>query len=1110
MKEPKWINDRYKILGRLGSGGSSTVYTAIDTKDEDRPEVAIKLLGQFPDTDQKLQQEFFAREVRALSTLSHTTIVRLLDSGHDEENQILYLVLEYLDGAQSLRRLLPKWEPDPLQCTDFIIELLEGVSYAHQSFIIHRDLNPGNILIDKYGNSKIIDFGVSKILGTLTAGQTVREFYTRPYASPEQIAHQISEYSSDIYSLAAVLFFMLTRKDPEDSLSLVEQFEALSDLPFQIRDVAQRMAAQDPSMRYSTAHLAAQALRSARRDLQSKSQKYYVLLTRTAISNLYDQAVTNSQDPSDARAVVDAALAPGVHIVLPRNATPDDYDLIGDGMSLRCVLANDNSHFVVKSILTRIPPHALEGLIQSGFPIAAQWQTSIQGDPIPSDASLAGLLDEADGFFQRKIVEQKRLERRLDLVETWRNLLDLERELKAKSLRQVTYSSWKLIKDNLVIKAQLTHKVNLDEIFSPGQLLTMSSKRGKPIAVGHYDQQDENHILISRLPGVKLDSVPSSGKILVDERQWAAAWSRQRSALYTIVDERCVNPRLPDILLDPKQAKRGIVEPIEQYFSSDLDEIKQNAVTTALNSQDIYLIQGPPGTGKTVLISEIVAQILKSNAEARILLVSQSNVAVDHVLTKVGQLTDESDLLPDVRIVRVGREEMVSLDAGEYLVDRKLETWAQAVKSRSDNYLTSHHEGSNERQELENLLVEVREDILPKAARRISKAEKEADEDLIANIEILRAHFPNLTIELTERSIKEVIATIQAQIDAHKSTLETTIENWQKRLNNLDEFEDIYFKVCSIVSGTCVGIAGKRNLPERFDWVIVDEAGRATPTEILIPLVRANRTILVGDHKQLPPVIEYNLLGEARNRSDIDPIWLDKSLFEYLFDQLDPELKTTLKVQYRMHPHIAHLVSSVFYAGILETGVSSDNRAHGWKRWSAAVVWYSTSQLDDRSEKEDEFKSKYNSREANIIEEQLLELEKDLRNRKEQKTVAVIAGYSAQVEQLERQLDVEDKKKWRAIDLEVSTVDAFQGREQDIVFYSVVRSNWKRTIGFLKDIPRLNVALSRARELLFIVGDHEMVAKAQVIDGLNPFREVIAHIIGNPSECALYIEESAK
>ncbi len=1092
MSEPKWINDRYKIQGRLGRGGSSTVYRAIDTKDIERPEVAVKLLGQLPDIDQETQRVLFDREVRALSTLRHPTIVRLLDHGEDTESQFLYLILEYIERAESLRDRVLKWEPDPLECIDLLIELLEAVSYAHQENIIHRDLKPENILMGSDGRPRIIDFGVSKILGTLRSGHTVGDLFTRPYASPEQVDQQLVSPASDIYSLAAVFYFMLTRNDPASSLGLSDQFKTLTEIPVGILRIAQRMAAIKPSDRYDTAHQIILDLQLAQRQLQSRNQKFYLQLSRSAIQDLYDQ-LPMPQEASEARKIVQGALdIETVYIAEPYNTQNGYYDLIGDSISLRCA-AVGRTHFVAVSVKARMQPHTLERMCQDGFPIYAQWRVGVERELPPSDATPLNFLDEIDEFFRRKKIKQEKRERRISLIDTWRNILHLDFKLKEDTLSRLKYNSWSPTQNNSVIKVQLANEVNLDEILASDQPLEMTSTQGGLLAVGNYLRQEENFVLISKRPGINLNRISRAGEISVLKREWAAVWKRQHRALNTVVDERCKNTKLPEVLIDPKQAGRLTEEPIERYFDEKLDEPKRDAVRAALSAQDMYLIQGPPGTGKTDLICELVAQILDRKPKARILLVSQSNVAVDHVLKRLESLP------PEIRRVRIGREERIGHDTEMYSVHRRLEGWTQQIHAKSQEYLGSLRVESDERKDLEYYLNFVRNEVRPKISNKPSKSQLTENEDLITDIELLRYQFSGLEIKPTDYSLNKLIEHIEAQINTQKSPLELTIEEWLKRVNKLDDFEEAYLEECSILAGTCVGIAGKRNLPERFDWVIVDEAGRATPGELLIPLVRAERIVLVGDHKQLPPVIEYELQQEATEHPDIDQIWLKKSLFEYLFEQLGSELKTVLKYQYRMHPHIAHLISNVFYREEqLETGIDAKERVHGWNRWATPVVWYSTSQLGDRFESVNEFGSKFNLCEANIIVNLLSDLDKDLYSRKERKNVAVICGYDAQKEQLKRQLDV----RWKNLIIEINTVDAFQGRQQDIVFYSVVRSNSKREIGFLEDVRRLNVALSRARELLLIVGDHRMVAEAYTRDR-NPFKEVIAHIMEHPLECTL-------
>jgi hypothetical protein len=1103
MTNFKWINSRYEILSQLGHGSSGQVFSAIDRKDPNQSTVAIKILSQLPDISSNHLQEFFNREVRSLSKLNHPRIIHLLDSGYDEQNQVLFVVLEYLDRAQTLRDRIKTWSPDVSDTLDLLIEVLDGVSYAHQEYIIHRDLNPLNILIDGYGNIKIIDFGVCKILSTIHTNETVGDFFTRAYASPEQIAYKDISYSSDIYSLAAIAYFMLMHIDPSPSTTLVNQIIALSGISREIKSVLIRMANENPNERFETANQALLALQTSKAHFEVETQKIFVQLTYNAIKNLYDQTVIKSQAPEEAKAIITACLdADEVFVTKVIENKSETYNIIGDGICLECALGDchdgEFSSFVVRSVQTRIPPHQLEKTRHGGYPLHANWKVGLTQDPIPSYVCvLSSLIDQIDNFIQTKLVEKRVKERRVDLVEGWMNILQLDREIKGESTFRVDYFDWKLEDQNHVIAVQIKSEINLEDAIGSGQMLMMSTNQQRSIPAGHFHRQEANTVYLSKLPDCDTSLLAKSGSLMADERQWAAAWSRQRKALETIINDRCINPRLSNILLDPSQAALQVVDEVERYINDDLDTDKKMIVNQALNAKDIYLIQGPPGTGKTVVITEIIAQVLARNPKTKILLVSQSNVAVDHVLEKVVAL------LPSISIVRIGKEEYLSPGATGYFINNRMRDWSVKAKEESGKFALTQTAHSKDRSELESCLdlVENLLLLLGKNNRVGVSLVDENDKD--AALDILREAFPERNIVLEELSLIELQKYINQQIEGYKSPIERTIGEWNKRLDYPDEFEDAYLEVCSIVAGTCVGIAGRYSLPDRFDLTIVDEAGRATPSELLIPLVRSEKCILVGDHKQLPPVFVYEVLSVAKTRKDIDPIWLQQSLFEYLFLKLDQRLKSTLKIQYRMHPHIANLISNVFYKneGLL-TGISAPERNHGWSRWPDHIVWCSTSLLNDRWEDSSQDTSKYNLCEVRIIHHELKKFEQILQNKKETKNIAIISGYAGQIEQLKNQIEPKNEKRWKSLSIEINTVDAFQGREEDIVFYSVVRSNKSRDIGFLSDFRRLNVALSRARELLFIVGDHRMLGQAST-RGLNPFKEVIAHILAHSGECTL-------
>ena len=141
--------------------------------------------------------------------------------------------------------------------------------------------------------------------------------------------------------------------------------------------------------------------------------------------------------------------------------------------------------------------------------------------------------------------------------------------------------------------------------------------------------------------------------------------------------------------------------------------------------------------------------------------------------------------------------------------------------------------------------------------------------------------------------------------------------------------------------------------------------------------------------------------------------------------------------------------------------------------------------------------------EADIVLQLLEKMEEKCSERRRRPSVGVISGYSAQVEQLTTRIDPENHGRWRNLQIEIATVDSFQGRECDVVVYSTVRSNPEKRIGFLKDRRRINVALSRAREALVIVGDNFMMESAMIGDSLNPFAAVLDHFRLHPDECKI-------
>jgi hypothetical protein len=270
------------------------------------------------------------------------------------------------------------------------------------------------------------------------------------------------------------------------------------------------------------------------------------------------------------------------------------------------------------------------------------------------------------------------------------------------------------------------------------------------------------------------------------------------------------------------------------------------------------------------------------------------------------------------------------------------------------------------------------------------------------------------------------------------------------------EIRDDILDRCQVLCCTCIGSGHDLLDGRRFSRVLIDEATQATEPASLVPLVRGSRQIvLIGDHKQLPPTVI------SRRAEDGG---LSRSLFERLIDMgIEPKLLTT---QYRMHPSISEFPNTHFYQGLLEDGVSPDQRTAPmgmlWPDWESPMAFVP---VDGDELLSPDGASKENPAEASWAVKILIGLveggEIDLSD------IGIVTPYAGQVRAI-RDMIPESLQS-----VEVRTVDGYQGREKDVIIFSCVRSNKDGNVGFLSDPRRLNVALTRSRRGLVVVGDPE-------------------------------------
>ncbi|KZL89178.1 AAA domain-containing protein [Clostridium magnum] len=323
-------------------------------------------------------------------------------------------------------------------------------------------------------------------------------------------------------------------------------------------------------------------------------------------------------------------------------------------------------------------------------------------------------------------------------------------------------------------------------------------------------------------------------------------------------------------------------------------------------------------------------------------------------------------------------------------------------------------------------------------------------------------------------------------------------KEWLERINSSDDIECQIINSAVVVAGTCVGFSSNQNIKEMlFDYVIVDEAAKATTPELLVSIIKAKKILLVGDHMQLPPYVNDNGIEWVDEETLKE---LKTSLFTTLFKPLGlPEThKQKLGTQYRMHPNIGNLISHVFYEDTIDSGVSEAEKQHPideLKEYS--IIWYDTSGCGKKKQhKKTPGNSYYNSCEVEIIKDFIRKYSELISN--EGNDIGIITGYSAQKALISKEIsnyNLDNK-------IDVNTVDAFQGREKDIIIYSTVRSSDKNTsIGFQKEAERINVAFSRAKKLLIIVGNMNMFS----VWGTDRerFPEVVLYIKENSEKCLI-------
>lgn len=1109
------------------SGGLSTVRKGIDTRDASP--VAVKFI-QGPNDE--LSRKVFDRETRALRKLTHPNIVKFRDAGTDDTGTY-FLVLEWVD--KSLGDLLehPPWDGWSDLYEEIGKPLLEGLSYAHLNQFEHRDIKPGNILIGSNGAPLLADFGIAKIRSDEQHSElTVQHFRSGPYAPPE--LESSTPYVRDVYSMGVLLLQCLSDFKIRDFPDVKRALESVN-VPSDIRSVLEACVNPDPTERPANgSQLSSELKKIASKRLANEQQprnSVWLDLTWTAQQQLAGEPVDRARAETKLKA--DLAGEVFAYFVLDQQSGKRDRDLITlIGAEHRYTLRADHSR---KCYLVTAAPSldldVLEGGRRHGLclPALFSWTARQPLNMAQSEQAASILTQLIEEFYDRKDDSSSGLPVEVgdELFDVWLRILDAREDLARGEHKPLGYK--KVTSDGRRSVFVLSEPTEVELVGTDWEVSDQYSGR----KFGHGEVIDQDTDQITLLSSRPLVGLPASASLIPYDSPSSISLNRQRNAVLAVQNGTNAGSDLRNVLIDPSSnAKPSEAQIVD--WGNELDTTKKRAVQLALGTEEVLAVQGPPGTGKTRFITEVVTQFLKRNPEARVLIASQTHVAVDNAVERL----HKAGVTRMVRLAGVD-ESVVEPAVRNLLLATQTQHWAESVRTRAGANIKTRAKSLGI--DASNLRAALTLEQLAAVSRELEEVENHVTDLLAANLD--KISDLNTAIEdedpteryqarldqLNDRRKDLIIAaqrdlagqlTIPSNIDSREA--EQAIDlllsdsagarellaqlrlqaEWLEAMGAEDSLTSIFLSGISVVAGTCTGFLRNKAVSQlEFDLCIVDEASKATLTEALVPMSRAKSWILVGDTHQLPPTDEELLRSSALlGEHDLTKENIKETLFQRLVDYLPEHSQVMLDEQYRMVKPLGDLISSCFYDGRLRS--PREDLLPGYKEVvGATVTWLDTATMGD-SRRESGSTSLANRTEAQVLVAQLESIDKavefgliKVEGRKLE--VLVIAPYKRQVEELKRRLAA---KAFIHIDASVMSVDAVQGREADLTLLSLTRSNSQGKLGFLgADYwRRINVALSRARYGLTIVGD------ADFFRGTNSaLRSVLDYMEEHPADCVV-------
>jgi serine/threonine protein kinase len=1069
--------------------------------------------GLKPDTakpDLNLALLRFLEKAKAIQFTPTEWLPKVIDVGLN--NRGLLYAREWLDLPTLLEWL--SQDPDQEQRVNLCLNLLHGLERLHAIKIAHGDIHPGNILVRRPGQGK--GFAQAVYIDTPDFKNGTDDMATSAYAASNR--DRISTEENDRYSVVAVIVDVLgaLRENPSTGIfpipkvyaevaACLEVQPAILTLAPLVESLENALLPEAPSAESLAIYLNHLAAGIKEGPLMSDNGTYYI----------ERQMIDADQDRL-------FLIGPGVQLKLvvevkSRLVKRIDVETLTHQLFQRKISKATPLEGVILIKLSPIndATQLLEAIYQLPEFKDAPQQTVVESQE-NEDATVTSIDDESP--IQRTTIPTRQI---------WEHLIEAEKDALPELEVRGSPRPHPTREDLILIPYWCATSFE----YAPDEEVEVfqetASGTSQKVAVLDHRYSDQNEVALKEARFSLSTAI--GAKMVLQSKRDRSSYIRRQEAIQRILSHRSVIPNLVDFFekdaipprsdmhqppTDQELDAYNIFEGEKRIFS--LDEDKREAFKRIYASGPIGLLQGPPGTGKTSFIAAFLHFIINRKGARNVLLVSQSHQATNTALEGVLGLADYMG--DSIDVVRVGEDGMLSAPIKHVGVSSLQQSYRETFRAEFKHRVValSARLGLNQDfvAEYVDLMVHVTrlgEDLVGMAAEIAKIPEGEERRSLETRLASRKEVFLGHVSRVLSGEVPEDVPTIVSRVEeALMAQYRVSNPSAVDRLNllvrisrewidvlgsNSGNFAEFLARTRTIVAGTCVGV-GRWNLGVAgniYDWVVIDEAARAGPSELAVAMQVGRRILLVGDHFQLPPLYKDELRAEASRRLAITP---ESDIFDSDFERAFESpygrvAGATLCTQYRMAPGICSVVSHCFYKPRGRELKQGRGAASGYyEKLPAAfgtdVIWVDTAaagreafEKDAGNPRKKEASNQFEAKVVLDVLHQLLSSDEFIDQLAAsvhvgEYPIGIIATYAAQVREIERLLA---RTEWigaaRSL-IKVDTVDSYQGKENKVVILSLVRNNPARRQGFLKSPNRLNVAMSRAMDRLIIVGSSAM------------------------------------